>query len=157
TAADAVATLRRRKHRDDKPFAVMVRDVETVRRLCAVSDAERALLSLPASPIVLLRRRTDAGCGVVDSVSPDTDRVGVMLPYTPVHHLLFDRVRDRPLVMTSGNRSEEPIATDNGDALDRLAEIADLFLVHDRAIHVRCDDSVVEPGVNGPRIVRRSR
>jgi len=155
--SDSVAALRTRKHRDEKPFAIMLRDLHAVRDLCAVSDRECELLASPARPIVLLRRRTPRSAEIAPSVAPDVDRLGVMLPYTPTHHLLVDLIGDRPLVMTSGNRSDEPIATDNDDARSRLAGIADLFLVHDRAIHVRCDDSVVEDMGSSTLFVRRSR
>ena len=152
--AAAVAELRRRKHRDEKPFAVMVADEAAAAALCEVGPAERALLSSPRRPIVLLRERSP---GIVArEVAPGNPWLGVMLPYTPLHHLLLRAVGGIPLVMTSGNRSDEPIAYED-DAVEKLAGIADLFLVHDRAIHVRCDDSVsrVVDGVELP--VRRSR
>ena len=150
----AVAELRRRKHRDEKPFAVMVAGEAAVAALCEVGPAERALLSSPRRPIVLLRERSP---GIVArEVAPGNPWLGVMLPYTPLHHLLLGAVGGIPLVMTSGNRSDEPIAYED-DAVEKLAGIADLFLVHDRAIHVRCDDSVsrVVDGAELP--VRRSR
>ncbi len=150
----AVAELRRRKHRDQKPFAVMVADDGAAAALCEVGPAERALLSSPRRPIVLLRERSP---GIVArEVAPGNPWLGVMLPYTPLHYLLLGAVGGIPLVMTSGNRSDEPIAYEE-DAVDKLAGIADLFLVHDRTIHVRCDDSVsrVVDGVELP--VRRSR
>ncbi|HZQ85159.1 MAG TPA: carbamoyltransferase HypF [Acidimicrobiales bacterium] len=150
----AVAELRRRKARDDKPFAVMVGDLAGARHLCDVDDdAERALLS-PRRPIALAPRRADAP--VAATVAPGLPELGVMLPYTPLHHLLLDGL-GRPLVMTSGNLSDEPIAHTDGDALDRLAPVADLILLHDRAIHIRCDDSVVRPSPDGVRVLRRSR
>lgn len=150
----AVAELRRRKHRDEKPFAVMVRDADDASALAEVGPDERALLESPWSPIVLLRKRP--GAKVAEAVAPRNPWLGVMLPSTPLHHLLARSVGGIPLVMTSGNRSDEPIAYQD-DAPDRLAGIADLFLTHDRAIHVRCDDSVtrVVGGVELP--VRRSR
>jgi len=134
----------------------MLRDLNAVRDLCCLDEGECALLVSPARPIVLLRS-LPAAADVVAAVAPDTNRLGVMMPYTPIHHLLVDLLRGRPLVMTSGNRSDEPIATDNREALSRLAGIADLFLMHDRAIHVRCDDSVVEHGTRAPLFIRRSR
>jgi hydrogenase maturation protein HypF len=142
TNADVVAELRRRKLRVDKPFAIMLPDMEAVQIHCHVSAAERRLLESPARPIVLLRRR---GKGIVRGVAPGQDWLGIMLPYTPLHHLLLERAQDFPLalVMTSGNLSEEPIATDNDEARGRLAPLADALLLHDREIHVRCDDSVV--------------
>jgi hydrogenase maturation protein HypF len=150
----AIAELRRRKHRDEKPFAVMVPDIAAAAVLCEVQPAEQALLLSPAAPIVLLRKRTPAA--VSEAVAPRNPRLGVMLPYTPLHHLLMRAIGGIPLVMTSGNRSDEPIAYGE-DATERLAGIADLFLIHDRAIHVRCDDSVTSV-VDGAELpVRRSR
>jgi hydrogenase maturation protein HypF len=151
----AVAELRRRKHRDEKPFAIMVRDLLAVEKLCEIEDGERQLLASPRRPIVLLRRRPDAE--VAEGIAPGNPFLGVMLPYTPVHHLLFDAVGDRPLVMTSGNRSDEPIAYEDADAVERLRGIADLFLTHNRAIHVRCDDSVTRFLDGSELPVRRSR
>jgi len=157
-----VRLLRQRKHRDEKPFAVMVPDTATACRLCELSRNEIALLQSPRRPIVLLRRRLDRSGGaspgsVCDAVAPDNPNLGLMLPYTPLHYLLMKTVCKIPLVMTSGNRSDEPIAYENDDAVVRLGQIADLFLVHDRPIHVRCDDSVtrIVEGVELP--VRRSR
>jgi hydrogenase maturation protein HypF len=151
----AVAELRRRKHRDEKPFAVMVRDLEAAGLLCELLRGERALLQSPRRPIVLLRKRPSLE--VAESTAPGNPCLGVMLPYTPLHHLLLRAVGGAPLVMTSGNRSDEPIAYEDDDALRRLAGIADLFLTHDRPIHVRCDDSVTRL-VDGRELpVRRSR
>ncbi|GAC1602819.1 MAG: carbamoyltransferase HypF [Myxococcales bacterium] len=151
----AVADLRRRKHRDEKPFALMVRDLAAAEELCQVSAAERALLGSPARPIVLLRKRP--GARVAAAVAPDNPLLGVMLPYAPVHHLLLRALGPAPLVMTSGNLSDEPIAFDDRDALARLGGLAGLFLSHYRRIHSRCDDSVVR--VVGSETVhfRRSR
>jgi hydrogenase maturation protein HypF len=151
----AVAELRRRKHRDEKPFAVMVPDVAAAEALAEVGPVERDLLQSPRCPIVLLRKRTPAR--VVEEVAPRNPWLGVMLPYTPLHHLLLRAVGGTPLVMTSGNRSDEPIAYRDDEAVERLSGIADLFLVHNRPIHVRCDDSVtrVVDGLELP--VRRSR
>jgi hydrogenase maturation protein HypF len=152
--AAAVAGLRRRKHRDEKPFAVMVPDLAGAEALAEVGPVERVLLLSPACPIVLLRKRRPGP--LAEGVAPGNPWLGVTLPYTPLHHLLLREVGGTPLVMTSGNRSDEPIAYRN-DAPEKLAGIADLFLVHDRPIHVRCDDSVtrVVDGVELP--VRRSR
>ncbi len=151
----AVAELRRRKHRDEKPLAVMVRDVRSAPRFCEVTEAERAVLSSRRRPIVLLRRRSEAR--LADGVAPENPSLGVMLPYTPLHHLLMDELDGRTLVMTSGNRSDEPIAFEDDDARERLADIADLFLTNDRPIHIRCDDSVTRL-VDGSELpVRRSR
>jgi hydrogenase maturation protein HypF len=148
----AVAELRRRKHRDEKPFAVMAADLAAARALAEVSAAEEELLTSPRRPIVLLRKRGT----IAEAVAPRNPFLGLMLPYTPLHHLLL-RAVGMPLVMTSGNRSDEPITYDDADALERLAGIADVFLTHDRPIHVRCDDSVtrVVDGLESP--LRRSR
>lgn len=147
TAAEAVQRLRERKHRPHKPFAVMVASLEEARLYCEISPEEAALLTSPQAPIVLLRRRTPDGAvgqaSVAPEVAPNQHTLGLMLPYTPLHHLLLHDV-GRPLVMTSGNLSEEPIAKDNDEALERLADIADAFLLHDRDIYARYDDSVVQ-------------
>ena len=148
----AVAALRARKHREDKPFALMVADANGASAVIEVSATTRALLQQAARPIVLAPRRP--GGPVADAVAPDAPELGVMLPYTPLHHLLLADGGGRPLVMTSGNVSDEPIAYRDDDALARLAGIADLFLVHDRPIETRTDDSVVRPG---PVMLRRSR
>jgi hydrogenase maturation protein HypF len=150
----AVAALRARKHREDKPFAVMVADLDAARRLGRVDDTEAALLTSQARPIVLLARRPDAD--VAASAAPGNRQLGIMLPYTPLHHLLLASV-GRPLVMTSGNVSDEPIAYRDEDALDRLGGIAGAFLTHDRAIHIRTDDSVARVFGGRPAIIRRSR
>jgi hydrogenase maturation protein HypF len=153
-AEPAVAALRARKHREDKPFAVMVADLDGARSLCRVDPAEEAMLASPRRPIVLLRRLP--GAAVAESVAPGNRSLGVMLPYTPLHHLLLAEV-GRPIVLTSGNVSDEPIAYRDADALERLGGIADWFLAHDRPIHVRADDSVVR-GFRGRELpLRRSR
>ncbi|MDQ3294103.1 MAG: carbamoyltransferase HypF, partial [Actinomycetota bacterium] len=135
----AVAALRSRKHREAKPFALMVGSIEAARELVEMGQLEEALLTGRARPIVLCLRR--AGVPVAQEVVPRSRELGVMLPYSPVHHLLLADV-DAPLVMTSGNLSDEPIAYDDADALHRLAGVADLFLQHDRPIQTRTDDSV---------------
>jgi hydrogenase maturation protein HypF len=150
-----VTLLRRRKQRDEKPFAVMVRDLNAAKQLARMSAEEERLLSSPKRPIVLLQR--NSGSFLAEGIAPGNPFVGVMLPYTPVHHLLMQAVGSIPLVMTSGNRSDEPIAYENDDALRRLDGIADMFLVHDRPIHVRCDDSVTRLVDNSESLVRRSR
>ena len=151
---DVVRELRRRKHRGEKAFAVMVRDLAAAERVAFVGDAERELLAGSPRPIVLLRRRE--GGGISGEVAPRSERLGMMLPYTPLHHVLLADV-ERPLVMTSGNSSDEPIATDDADALARLGDIADAFLLHDRAIASRADDSVAFVALAKPVVTRRSR
>jgi hydrogenase maturation protein HypF len=154
TGEAAVQELRRRKRRPFKPLALMMRDLEAIRAACFVSPQEEALLTSSKAPIVLLRRcRADA---VAPGVSPNLRDLGVMLPYTPLHHLLMREV-GIPLVMTSGNLSEEPIVRDNGEALEKLSPIADLFLLHNRDIYARCDDSVTFVEDGQPRVVRRAR
>lgn len=152
----AVAKLRVRKGRPDKPLAIMVRDMAAVQKLCIVSPVEKAILSSPAHPIVLLEKRADTGLAA--NLAPGIDEIGVMLPYTPVHHLLF-QMPDCPeaLVMTSGNSSGAPICTANADALNRLGTIADFFLLHNREIVTRVDDSVVKVVGNLPLVLRRAR
>lgn len=154
TSAAAVARLRSRKRRPARPLALMVRDVAAAERLCVVTAAERTLLQSAACPIVLLERRADAR--VAPCVAPGQHTLGVMLPSTPVHHLLAAAL-GRPLVMTSGNRSGEPVWTDDVAALAGLEGIVDLFLVHDRPIAVRCDDSVARCDGANLRMLRRSR
>jgi hydrogenase maturation protein HypF len=152
---EAVAELRRRKARDSKPFALMVLDLAQAEGLCRISPEERALLASPARPIVLLARRP--GARLSPAVAPGGNPLlGIMLPYTPLHHLLL-RAFEGPLVMTSGNRSDEPIAHEDDDALERLSGIADFFLLHDRAIRTRCDDSVMRILDGAPLPLRRAR
>lgn len=150
----AVATLRARKHREDRPFALMAADVAGARELVELSAAEEELLTGRRRPIVIARRRP--GARVAESVAPATPDLGVMLPYSPLHHLLLADVGE-PLVMTSGNVSDEPIAYEDDDARERLAAIADLVLAHDRLIHMRTDDSVVRATTGAPLMIRRSR
>jgi hydrogenase maturation protein HypF len=150
----AAATLRERKVRVDKPFAVMVADVAAAGRLCEVDEAAAALLASVRRPIVLLPRRE--GAGVAAAVAPGNRQLGVMLPYTPLHHLLLADV-GRPVVLTSGNRSDEPIVYRDGEVVEQLGGIADAFLTHDRAIQVRTDDSVVWPFRGRETVIRRSR
>jgi len=152
----AVAALRARKHREDKPFAVMVADLAAARRLCLVDPAEEAMLASPRRPIVLLRRRDGDAERVAGSVAPGNRSLGLLLPYTPLHHLLLATV-GRPIVLTSGNVSDEPIAYLDGEARERLGGIADWFLRHDRPIHVRADDSVVRSFGGRELPLRRSR
>jgi hydrogenase maturation protein HypF len=151
---DAVGRLRSRKHREDRPFALMVRDVGAARGLAELGDAEVALITSPARPIVLAPRIE--GALVAPGVAPRSREFGLMLPYSPLHHLLLaDAGCD--LVMTSGNVSDEPIAYRDDDAIERLGAIADDLLVHDRPIHTRTDDSVVRAVRGGTTMLRRSR
>jgi hydrogenase maturation protein HypF len=152
----AAATLRARKHREDKPFAVMVPDLATARELCVLDEATERLLHSSRRPIVLCRRRPEAAARIAASVAPGNSQLGLMLPYTPLHQLLLELV-GRPIVATSGNSSDEPIAYQDADALSRLATIADAFLLHDRAIHIRTDDSVVRVTGGRESVLRRSR
>jgi hydrogenase maturation protein HypF len=154
TRADTIAALRARKHRDEKPFAVMVADLAHARELALLTPEEEALLASTERPIVLVQRR--AGTALAREVAPDTELVGLMLPYTPLHHLLL-RLLQRPLVMTSANPSDEPICADNDEAVRRLGSICDALLVHDRAIATRCDDSVARVIAGKPTLLRRSR
>jgi hydrogenase maturation protein HypF len=155
TSEAAVMRLRQRKHRYGKPLAVMVKDVEAARALCSLTAEEEALLTTSARPIVLARKR--AACGIAAGVAPGIPWLGVFLPYAPLQHLLFADERVRALVMTSANLSEEPIAIDNNEARARLGAIADAFLMHDREILQRCDDSVAAVVDGRPQLVRRAR
>ena len=152
--ARAVRTLRGRKARQDKPFALMARDLEQVRKLCRIGPEEEILLASPARPIVLLERLERSG--IVEEVAPRQDTLGVMLAYTPLHHLLLHDA-GIPLVMTSGNNSDEPIAYRDEEAFEQIGAIADYFLVHDRPIHMRTDDSVVRVDRREVYPIRRSR
>jgi hydrogenase maturation protein HypF len=150
----AVRRLRARKGREAKPLAVMVSTIAQAREIASISSEEAALLASRERPIVLLTRRADAP--LATSIAPGLDTVGVMLAYTPLHHLLLERA-GRPLVMTSGNLTDEPIATANDDALRRLATVADAYLLHDREIVARYDDSVVRVAAGTTVFLRRAR
>jgi len=152
--AEAVTLLRRRKHRPSKPLAVMLKDITEVKIHCALTDQERELLLSPQAPIVLLP--WNAGSNICGEVGPGLKYLGVMLPYSPLHHLII-RETGLPLVMTSGNISEEPIAGQNVEALRRLGGIADYFLLHNRDIHSTYDDSVAMVVDRAPQIIRRAR
>lgn len=140
--AAAVMRLRRRKRRDAKPFAVMIRDLATAHRHCIINAGEEDLLASPAAPIVVLRRREDSSLSA-EAIHPGLKTLGVMLPYTPLHYMLFDDEL-RVLVMTSANISDEPLITVNEEAMEKLEPVADFFLLHNRDIYNPCDDSVVQ-------------
>lgn len=156
----AVRQLRQRKRRSEKPFALMARDIAAIEMFCEVSEEDRAALLSPSRPIVVLPRRE--GPVMSPAVAPGNNTLGVMLPYTPLHYLLFGDSQGGPpefpaLVMTSGNISEEPIVISNRTAMERLAPVADWFLLHDRGIYMRVDDSVVRTFEGRERVLRRSR
>lgn len=157
TNAEAVAELRRRKLRVDKAFAIMMPNLKEVEKQCMVGSASRKLLESTVCPVVILDRRS--GSFIAREVAPGQDTLGVILPYTPLHHLLIEPEPGFPpaIVMTSGNLSEEPIASDNQEALTRLGGLADAFLLHNRDIHMRCDDSVVTTFQGAMYPIRRSR
>ncbi len=150
----AVAELRERKGREEKPLAVMVNNLQTAEEYCVITEDERRLLTSQHSPIVLLKRHDDIS--LAPSIAPGNDHLGIMLPYTPLHHLLLSGDLNA-LVMTSANFSEEPICIDNQDAQHRLHQVADYFLTHNRDIYLRSDDSVMIRLADTPRFIRRSR
>ncbi|MBM3172320.1 MAG: carbamoyltransferase HypF [Chloroflexi bacterium] len=154
TSQKAVELLRQRKRRPFKPLAIMVADIAEARKHCQISADEERLLSSTQSPIVLLWRKPEST--ICQAVAPNLKYLGVMLPYTPLHHILI-RETGLPLVMTSGNLSEEPIAKDNDEALRRLVDIADYFLVHNRDIYSRYDDSVTLVEIGSVQLTRRAR
>ena len=153
---DAVLRLRRRKQRDEKPFALMYPGLEPVIDDCRCSPLEQRLLRSPEAPIVLLERRPDRSAQVAPSVAPGNPYLGIMLPYTPLHHILM-RELGFPIVATSGNRTDEPICTDEHEALARLSGIADAFLVHNRPIRRHVDDSLVQVVLDCEMMLRRAR
>ncbi len=161
TNQQAVERMRMRKHREQKPLAVMVPDAETAQRLGLMSERARELLTSPQTPILLVRKRHPEGLAA--AIAPDSSDYGLMLPYTPIHHLLLrkgSRLQETAftaLVMTSGNISDEPLCISNDEALARLGDMADAFLLHDRDILVGCDDSVVRDSAEGPIFLRRAR
>jgi hydrogenase maturation protein HypF len=156
TNAEAVDELRRRKRRYAKPFALMARDLDVIRHYAVLEADDAGLLASPAAPIVLLTRRPEAALPLADGVAPGQATLGFMLPYSPLHHLLLADW-ERPLVMTSGNLSDEPQCIGNDDAHRRLGAIADYLLLHDRPIVNRVDDSVVRMMDGAPRLLRRAR
>jgi len=151
---DAVFRLRSRKHREYKPFAVMVKDIETAKRLCYVNNDEEKLLKTTIHPVVLLRKRPD--CPVAEDVAPYQKYHGIILPYTPLHHLITAE-SGLVLVMTSGNVSSEPIVYQNKEAFERLKNIADFYCIHNREIHIRTDDSVSRIWRGNETVLRRAR
>jgi hydrogenase maturation protein HypF len=153
----AVQELRRRKRRDLKPFAVMTVSLAEAMRVGVIAAETGRLLESPERPIVLVRKHPRLGEGLAEEVAPRNARIGIMLPYTPIHHMLFADSTLRVLVMTSGNASDEPIAHENDDAYKRLGELADAFLIHDRRIRTRTDDSVMQVAAGSFRYLRRSR
>ncbi len=154
TSEAAVNLLRQRKKRPSKPFAIMVSSIEDAKTHCYISEEEEKLLISPYAPIVLIKWNSDSF--ISTAVAPNLRYLGVMLPYTPLHHILL-RETDLPLVMTSGNLSEEPIARDNDEAVRRLSGIVDYFLIHNRDIYARYDDSVTMVERNIPQLIRRAR
>jgi hydrogenase maturation protein HypF len=151
---EAVLRLRARKHREEKPFAIMVRDIEQARRICFITEQEEDILTSKLKPILLLRKKP--GHGIAEAVAPRNPFFGIMLPYTPVHHLLLKNTFSA-LVMTSANITDEPITKENQESLTRLKGIADFFLMHNRDIHVRADDSIMRSAAGSLSILRRSR
>jgi hydrogenase maturation protein HypF len=155
TKADPISRLRKVKHRKQKPFAIMAPDLETVRSFAEVNPWEAEVLTSYRKPIILLRKRSDYYLS--ELVSPELHTVGVMLPYTGLHAMLFDRVEEPAFVMTSANPPSEPIVTRNDEAIKKLGYTVDYFLLHNRTIAQRCDDSVVRFHTNDPCLIRRSR
>lgn len=153
-SATAVRELRRRKRREEKPFAVMVRDLAAAAEIATLDSSEQDLLSSIERPIVLVARRDQFS--LPEELAPRLPQLGLLLPYSPLHHLLLAG-SEGPLVMTSGNRADEPIAFKDQDAFARLSEIADLFLVHDQEIEARCDDSIARVIAGAPVVLRRAR
>ena len=152
----SVLSLRNRKHREEKPFALMYPDINTLKEDCIVSPVEERLLLSSQSPIVLLKRKNQSASNIAKSVAPGNPFLGVMLPYTPLHHILMYFLKS-PIVATSGNHSEEPICTDENDALEKLNNIVDLFLVHNRPILRHVDDSIVSVVLDREMLLRRAR
>jgi len=154
TSSAAVQRLRERKHREQKPLAMMVLDLIEAARFADLSETEKAILVSDERPIVLVRRRGETE--LASEIAPDNQMLGLMLPYSPLHHLIMAQV-GRPLVMTSGNLCQEPIAYRNDEAIARLGAVADLIVLHDREIVTRCDDSIVRVLGGAPTVIRRSR
>lgn len=155
TKSEPIARLRKVKHRAQKPFAIMARDIEAIRSFAQVNTAEAELLTSYVKPIVLLRKRDD--CYLSELISPGLHNIGVMLPYTGLHYMLFDKVSEPAFVMTSANPPNRPIVTENQEAINRLGSTVDFFLFHNRTIAQRCDDSVVRLHGEDHSIIRKSR
>jgi len=151
----AVQKLRRRKHRFEKPLALMVKNIESAKKYVSIDEIGVNLLSSLHRPIVLCKRHDENDLS--PEISTDNDYYGIMLPYTPLHELIFDNGHYDALVMTSANISEEPICFDNQECIERMNQIADCYLIHDRGIYMRCDDSVIQLCDNKPYFIRRSR
>ncbi len=158
TSKKAVDELRIRKHREEKPFAVMFPDIESIKQVCIVNDFEERLLLSPEAPIVLLKKRVDSNNEnlISSSVAPGNPYLGVMLPYSPLHHILL-KVLGKPIVATSANITEEPIIIDEHEALNKLKSIADYYLVHNRKIVRHVDDSIVRVILGREMVLRRAR
>jgi len=155
TQSEPIARLRRVKHRAEKPFAIMARDLQAVKSFAEVSPKEAELLTSYIKPIILLKKRDD--CYLSELISPGLHNIGVMLPYTGLHAMLFDGVREPAFVVTSANPPNEPIVTENDEAIEKLESVVDFFLFHNRTIAHRCDDSVVRVHGKNLSVVRRSR
>jgi len=155
TRSEPIARLRKVKHRTQKPFAIMARDIDAVKSFAEVSREEAELLTSYIKPIVLLKKRDD--CYLSEVISPGLHNIGVMLPYTGLHAMLFDMVREPAFVMTSANPPNEPIVTENAEAIKKLGSVVDFFLFHNRNIAHRCDDPVVRLHGEDQSIIRRSR
>ncbi len=156
TNIEAVRTLRQRKRRDAKPFAVMARDLEVADKYCVINPTEKSWLTSPQAPIVVMERKESSQLSG-EIIHPGITTLGVMLPYTPLHYLLFDEELEL-LIMTSANISDEPLITDNQEAIDKLQDVADFFLVHNREIYNSCDDSVMRvTPMHTPQLFRRAR
>jgi len=159
TNDEAVKELRRRKHREEKPFALIFPLLERIKEVCEVSETEERVLNSPESPIVLLKRKSEIGnlkSEISDAVAPHNPYLGAMLPYTPLHHLLMKEL-NAPIVATSANMAEEPICIDEHEALKRLKEIADYYLIHNRPIVRHVDDSIVRLIMDRELVMRRAR
>ncbi len=155
TKSEPIRMLRNVKHRSQKPFSIMARDLATIKSVADVNDVEEELLISSARPIVLLRKSEDY-C-LSELIAPGLHNIGIMLPYTGLHHMLFDNVKEPAFIMTSANAPSEPIVVDNNEALEKIGNIVDFFLFHDRTIAQRCDDSVIRVHNTEKRIIRRSR